>query len=109
MTDSGFKEISVNDEWSITYDAETKNPHAWHCFGEYLSLFEEGGQESQTVLFQEFLKQSETIQTIVEFRDEYEISCPESIYQRDAIIENALEFIEKLIESVGYLPREEEE
>lgn len=39
---------------------------------------------------------------VKEFRDEYEITCPESIYQRDTIAVNALQFIESLIEEVGY-------
>lgn len=37
-----------------------------------------------------------------EFRDRYEITCPESIYQRDKIAENALPLIEALIDVIGY-------
>jgi len=39
---------------------------------------------------------------IRKFVDKYEIGCPESLYQRDVIYEEALPFIESLIEIVGY-------
>lgn len=36
------------------------------------------------------------------FVKEQRISCPETIYQTDRVIENAYEFIEKLCDIVGY-------
>ena len=35
------------------------------------------------------------------------ISCPETIYQTDRVIENAYEFIEGICERVGYVDNEE--
>lgn len=47
--------------------------------------------------------QNTQIREIVEqFRDDQKISCPETIYQSDRVIENAYELIEKLIDVVGY-------
>jgi len=43
------------------------------------------------------------LKNIVEkFRDQNDIHCPETIYQRDKVIENAYEFIEELMDVVGY-------
>jgi len=42
------------------------------------------------------------LEHVQNFIKEYEISCPESVYQRDSVIENAYEFIEKCCEIVGY-------
>lgn len=45
----------------------------------------------------------ERLKHIVEkFRDKYDIHCPETIYQMDKVIENAYEFIEELMDVVGY-------
>ena len=43
------------------------------------------------------------------FIKDNEISCPESIYQCDHVIENAHEFIEEICKEVGYFIYEEEE
>ena len=40
---------------------------------------------------------------------EQEISCAETIYQTDWVIENAYEFVEDVCNVVGYLPMEDEE
>lgn len=41
------------------------------------------------------------------FFQKYGISAPESIYQRDIVIENAYEFIEKIGEVIGAFKKEE--
>ena|SRR6218665_2285409 len=40
--------------------------------------------------------------TIQNFVDKYDISCAETIYQTDRVIENAYEFIHELVELTGY-------
>ena len=45
---------------------------------------------------------------VKKFIEEQEISCAESIYQMDHVIENAHEFIEKCCELVGYYEYPEE-
>jgi hypothetical protein len=39
---------------------------------------------------------------IVQFRDEHYITCEETIYQSDEVIENAYDFICDLMNIVGY-------
>lgn len=44
------------------------------------------------------------LKKIVEkFRDDHCITCAESIYQTDKIQVDALEFVEELIQTVGYV------
>lgn len=43
------------------------------------------------------------------FIRENRISCPETIYQMDHVIEHACEFIHDVCEIVGYAPSEEDE
>lgn len=43
------------------------------------------------------------------FIEKYKISCPESIYQQDYVIENAYEFIEGICDIVGYYEYAEDE
>ena len=38
----------------------------------------------------------------MKFIEAQKISCPETIYQTDWVIENAYEFIEEICEEVGY-------
>jgi len=45
---------------------------------------------------------------VIAFRDKHDISCPETIYQTDRVIVDAYEFIERLVEIVGYKEEEEE-
>lgn len=47
---------------------------------------------------------------VVEFVDEQCITCPETIYQTDRVIENAYDFVRRLAEVVGYHvePQDEE-
>lgn len=44
-----------------------------------------------------------------EFIDEQKISCAETIYQTDRVIENAYEFIEGICDIVGYCCEDEED
>jgi hypothetical protein len=46
---------------------------------------------------------------VEEFVDELDISCSETIYQTDRVIENAAQLIEKLCDLVGYATENEEE
>lgn len=39
---------------------------------------------------------------VQDFVEEHGITCPEAIYQNDAVISNAYELIEKMVEIVGY-------
>jgi hypothetical protein len=41
------------------------------------------------------------------FIEEQRISCPETIYQSDHVIQNAYEFIEKVAATVGYYKYED--
>ena len=41
------------------------------------------------------------------FRDDHDISCPETIYLCDNVIEDASEFIEQIMEIIGYVKSEE--
>ena len=43
----------------------------------------------------------------IKFIEEQEISCPETIYQTDWVIENAYEFIEDICNEVGYVGDDE--
>jgi len=43
-----------------------------------------------------------------QFIADNEITCPETIYQTDRVSLNALEFIEKLCENVGYAREDED-
>lgn len=45
---------------------------------------------------------------VQDFVKEHGITCPEAIYQSDAVIENAYELIERMVEIVGYAEIEEE-
>lgn len=52
----------------------------------------------------------EKLELIVKkFVEDNNISCPETIYQCDWVIENAYEFIEQLCEAVGYVEDDEDE
>lgn len=42
------------------------------------------------------------------FVQEQRISCAETIYQSDRVIENAYEFIQRLCDVVGYLQEDDE-
>ena len=44
---------------------------------------------------------------VTAFIEEHGISCPETIYQTDRVIENAAQLIEKLADVVGYIPHKE--
>lgn len=44
----------------------------------------------------------------VKFVEDQRISCAETVYQCDWVIENAYEFIEKVAERVGYFEYPEE-
>lgn len=46
-------------------------------------------------------------QIVKKFIQEQDIGCPETIYQCDSVILNALPFIEELIEVVGYYESKE--
>lgn len=46
---------------------------------------------------------------IQNFIEEQEISCAETIYQTDRVIVNAYEFIESLVEIVGYKEYEDDD
>ena len=37
------------------------------------------------------------------FRDDHGITCPETIYQCDKVIEDASQFIEEVMEIIGYV------
>lgn len=43
------------------------------------------------------------------FVKKHGITCPETIYQQDSVIIDAYEFIERLVDFVGYEELEEEE
>lgn len=45
---------------------------------------------------------------VKQFRDENGINCSEAIYQTDHVIENAYEFIEALVETIGYSKEEDQ-
>ena len=45
----------------------------------------------------------------IKFIEEQGISCPETIYQTDWVIENAYEFIQEVCDEVGYDCDEDEE
>jgi hypothetical protein len=45
-------------------------------------------------------------QTVVQWRDSYRVTCPESVYQRDDVNESLSELADKLLSIVGY-PEEE--
>lgn len=49
------------------------------------------------------------VKMVREFIDTQDISCAETIYQSDRVIENAYEFIEKLCDLVGYKKYEDDE
>jgi hypothetical protein len=44
----------------------------------------------------------------LEFITKQKITCPETIYQTDHVIENAYEFIEDVCDIVGYVKYEED-
>lgn len=45
---------------------------------------------------------SDIVQIVMDYINKHEISCPESIYQRDKIWETAPELVEQLANIVGY-------
>lgn len=52
---------------------------------------------------------SKKLEKIVKtFIEKHNITCPETIYQTDKVIESAYEFIEELCEEVGYLDEDDE-
>lgn len=48
-------------------------------------------------------------QVCAQFIEAQNISCAESVYQTDRVIENAYEFIEQVCDIVGYVDLEEED
>lgn len=44
------------------------------------------------------------LQIVQDFIQKYDITCPETIYQTDRVIENATTLIEELCDVVGYNP-----
>lgn len=56
----------------------------------------DGNQEALWELCKEFIK-------------DHDIHCPETIYQRDSVIENVYEFIAGICEIVGYSLLEDED
>ena len=44
---------------------------------------------------------------VTEFRDANRIRCPEDVYQTDHVIQNAYEFIEQLVKTIGYMRGED--
>lgn len=51
-------------------------------------------------------KKSELWNLCQKFISEQAITCPETIYQTDRVMENAAELIEEICELIGYAPRE---
>lgn len=47
--------------------------------------------------------------TCIKFIEAQRISCPETIYQTDWVIENAYEFIQDICDQVGYQESEDDE
>lgn len=47
--------------------------------------------------------------TVVAFVEEHEITCPESIYQRDNMYELSPQLLEALCDEVGYFEFEDED
>lgn len=47
--------------------------------------------------------------TCQQFIEKHRISCPETIYQTDHVIENAYALIEEICEIVGYYEEDENE
>lgn len=58
---------------------------------------------TQTSVSEETIAEALALRTLVKkFIEDNEICCAESIYQRDCVSENSLEFIESLCDIVGY-------
>jgi hypothetical protein len=51
----------------------------------------------------------ELLKLCEEFIKEQRITCAETVYQTDRVIENAYEFIEQICEIVGYADEQDEE
>jgi hypothetical protein len=47
-------------------------------------------------------------QEVRAFVQKHDITCPEAIYQNDSVVIDACEFIERLIDVVGYKKEEDE-
>jgi hypothetical protein len=54
-------------------------------------------------------KGAQLLSLVRRFMTEQRISCPETIYQTDRVIENAYEFVDKACGIVGYPSEEEDE
>lgn len=48
-------------------------------------------------------KTTNILKLCTDFRDKYEITCEEDIYQRDVILEELPELFTKIIKQIGYL------
>jgi len=57
----------------------------------------------------EIARLSKLEKVVAAFIEKQEVSCPEVIYQSDRVIENAYEFIEALVDIVGYYEYPEDE
>ena len=57
----------------------------------------------QTTISEEVIAEALALRTIVKkFIKDNKIRCAESVYQKDCVVENSLEFIDSLCEVVGY-------
>ena len=43
------------------------------------------------------------------FVEKHNITCPETIYQQDSVILDAMEFIERLVDFAGYKEQDEDD
>ncbi len=65
--------------------------------------------DKETISFVDDFQRDKIVNAIIDYIQEHEISCPESIYQRDKIWETAPELVEKLADIVGYWKDQEDE
>lgn len=77
-----------------------KKPSEWQN-----SIIEQFRKDSGIEEFRQMAKLKAIVQNFVIAQNIY---CAETIYQTDRVIENAYEFIEDLVEIVGYLPDDDE-
>jgi hypothetical protein len=59
--------------------------------------------KSDTILGRDLLRLAR------KFIAENEITCSETVYQTDRVIEGAYDFIEAICELIGYAPRDEDD
>ena len=57
----------------------------------------------------ELMEKSKLWQVCEQFVTHQNISCAETVYQTDRVIENAYKFIEQVCDVVGYAPLDDEE